>query len=301
MGELKKRVNKFISEVWQVHQEGVRAQMKRCVREVHVNGEVVVYGFVCAQWESTVATLQSLRLPVHLLLQRASWHEVTAADIAALEDRVKHDVVLRLRLLDVCAARDPECATGQAWLTDWLQHVPACTAPRSYPAQGKVESLFLSCAADAPEAAQRHLFGVMHLFLLASAGTDTFTPLLVSPMPPPQSLPAELVDALASLWSCHPAEVLVRVSATVQQPLSSLSALAALLPPSSCTTLDAFLHHARPAATPALQSPPARPQTPPSPSPDEAEVWIRMTEQSALFPPMYLGPAGQVSFKLSDE
>jgi hypothetical protein len=265
--------------------------------------EAVHYGFVGSTWQRTVELLAQTGLPAHLLLpHRTDWTDVDEADVGALVARVRTDMVLRLQLLDVCAAASPAAHSGQAWLYTWLasaqwarewlhQPVPRALIPTWVTkVHGVAELEFASLACRMPRDKWAHVYAWLVHYLAASTRDGTFTPLVV---PVEAGEQQHLAQWLLAHWGS-----LSRLSTSWQQEVPSTLALAALLPPTSCPTLDDFVACIHSLA---IAAPPAPPLVPPRPPANASEMWVCTTVQSSLFPAMYLGPAGQLSFNVSDE
>lgn len=316
---MRARVDAFVRARWmeQVSEEAawveqVRRQTEQCLESVGVpsadGAHTVQYGFVGPTWQRTVEVLAQTELPPLLLFHgtRATWADVQEADVAALQERVRTDMVLRLQLLDVCAAGLEAARAGQAWLHNWLasarwrreglkQPAPHALIPTWVTkVHGEVELEFASLASQLPPATWPHLYAWLIHYLAASAREGTFTPLLV---PLPARAAAETRQQLAE-WLGEHWCTLARLSTSWQQDVGSTSALAALLPPTSCPTLADFVSCIDSLATPAAPAQPSPPSRPPATAP---ETWVCTTVQSSLFPAMYLSPAGQLSFNVSAE
>ncbi len=292
--------------------EDVRRQTEQCLELVSVptadGTHTVHYGFVGSSWQRTVEVLAQTELPASVLFgtTRASWADVQETDVAALLERVRTNMVLRLQLLDVCAAALEPARAGQAWLHNWLvsprwrrDGLKQLARPAANPVwmtrvHGMVELEFSSLALTLPPETWPHLYAWLIHYLVQSARDGTFTPLLV---PVPAGWTATARQQLAE-WLVDHWHTLTRLSTSWQQEVLSVPALAALLPPTSCPTLADFVACINSLATPAAPVPPSSPSRLPASVP---ETWVCTTVQSSLFPAMYLSPAGRLSFNVTAE
>lgn len=319
---VKARVSAFITHMWSGEarkereaKERVRVQTRRCMRTIQCEqdgGTTHVYGFVCDAWQDTVAVLRGTGVPSLLLFgpDVHTWEGVDEGMVARLSERVATDVVLRMRLLDASALGDVEARDGQARVTaylatnTWPPQPQLCSAPapRGETGHGEVEQAFVTWAMGVKEPQRSsllpHLFVWLHVFLARSAHTHTFHPLFHAVRWGEGEALALAEDLLAPhLYSrLHPhlATMGLRVPCLPQD-------LARHLPPTTCGAYTIFQDAVHTTATGGTRPGRAfqtRSRSPPGRPPPKG--WTRMTARSLLYPPMYLGPRGQLSFNLSE-
>jgi hypothetical protein len=319
---VKARVAAFITHMWSGEarkereaKERVRAQTRQCRRTIRCEqdgGKTHVYGFVCDAWHDTVAVLRGTGVPSLLLFGPGvhTWEDVDEGMVVGLSERVATDVVLRMRLLDACAAADVEARDGQACVTAYLAtdkwgsppQVSLLAAARRYTDHGEVEQAVVMWATRLKEpqlsSLLPHLFVWLHVFLARSAQTHTFHPLFHAVAWGQGEALALAEDLLAphllSRLQPHLATMGLRVPCLPQD-------LAPHLPPTTCGAYTVFLdavHTTATGGTRPRRAPHTRSRSPPGRAPPKG--WTRMTTRSLLYPPMYLGPRGQLSFNLSD-
>ena len=311
------RVSAFITHMWSSEarkekeaKERVRAQTRQCRRVICCGPNAHVYGFVCDAWHDTVAALRCTRVPLHLLFDAhvQTWEEVDEGAVTQLIQRVATDVVFRMRLLDACAAADAEAKAGQACITAYLAREQWAPPPvvsalaTQETLQGDVEQAFVAWATRLKEpqrsAVLPHLFVWLHVFLVRAAQTHTFYPLVRGQVRwGAQEALALAQDLMAPQLYSHLAPHMATMG--LREPCSPAD-LAPHLPPTTCGGYNVFLDAVRTAATGGTRrglAPQSRSRSPPGRALPKG--WTRMTTQSLLYPPMYLGPHGQLLFNLS--
>jgi hypothetical protein len=259
---MERRANQFILERWATELEAeqgkkarVREQTMACREKVRVpGGGDVSYGFMSDYPERTVLLLRDTGVPVHVIFpSRHAWHEVVGEDVIALGARLQSDVLLRIRLLDLVAASYPSFQAGQQWLSSYLSESRWSPPPRLPPApapecaewrdvHGAVELHFALAASRYPDKREYFYAWLIH-FLVHSAATNTFEPLLVSGED--EEGVDELADWLLAFhdhgWSCEDEAAMEQIATLWRTPVQSVAGLRALLPPTSCQTYGAFV------------------------------------------------------------
>lgn len=315
--QVEARVGAFIMHMWskearkeRADKERVRVQTRRCMRVIqceHASTQLI-YGFVCDAWRDTVAVLRSTGVPPVLLFGPGvdTWEEVDEAAVQGLLLRVASDVVFRMRLLDACAASDPQAHAGQAWVTSYLAterwpRPPFKALPSLHlSGHGKVEQAFVTWAAKIKKPELLPYFFVwLHIFLVRAAQTHTFHPLVHGPVRwGARNALALAEELMAPPMSPHLTPHLTTMG--LPDPCAP-AVLAPHLPATTCGGYTVFGNAVRTIATRGTHPVPARQTRSRSPPAAAARKrWVRMTARSLLFPPMYLGPEGQLSFNLSE-
>lgn len=261
MMALRERVIRFIGRRWLEEEQheaavlaSVRAQTMRCCEKVAVpaamHGQRVLYGFMADTWDKTAEVLAGTDIPVQLVFPaRTLWSEVNEGDVVALQARLDDEVVLRLRLLDVVAAAYPAVKAGQEWLSRWMrekrwvcpQQLERWGSSKLAVAHGTVEHEFACIAVRYPDR-RAHFYAWLIHFLVASAQSGKFEPLLVRSVQPAGK---ELVEWLLAFhdrrWSCEEREALAQLATAWTLNVQSVADLRSLLPPTSCPTFADFV------------------------------------------------------------